>query len=50
LLDAMPVRRVGWDAVRKKWFEWGVVLKGDELAWTKMADDGGLESETAWKF
>jgi len=41
LLDAFPLRRLGWNAKRKKWFEWGVALDGDKFAWTKMelADD-----------
>ena len=26
LLDAMPVHRLGWDAKRREWFEWGVTL------------------------
>lgn len=47
LLDAMPVRRVGWDAERGKWFEWGVTLKGDEFGWTRMPEDDALEGETA---
>src|SRR6185369_5470914 len=34
--DAMLVRRFGWDAVRKFWFEWGVTLKDGELAWTRL--------------
>ncbi|HEX3627344.1 MAG TPA: SAM-dependent methyltransferase [Verrucomicrobiae bacterium] len=36
LLDAFPVRRLGWDANKKKWFEWGVALDGEKLAWAKM--------------
>jgi SAM-dependent MidA family methyltransferase len=36
LLDAMPVRRFGWDAKRKSWFEWGITLKDGELAWTHL--------------
>jgi SAM-dependent MidA family methyltransferase len=36
LLDAMPVHRIGWNASRKKWFEWGVTLSGDQFAWQKM--------------
>jgi SAM-dependent MidA family methyltransferase len=36
LLDAMPVHRLGWDAKEKKWFEWGVVLKGERFAWSRM--------------
>jgi SAM-dependent MidA family methyltransferase len=26
LLDAMPVHRMGWDAKKREWFEWGVAL------------------------
>src|SRR5581483_1644789 len=36
LLDAMPLHRFGWDAGQKKWFEWGVALEGDRLAWRKI--------------
>src|SRR5262249_18404991 len=36
LLDAMPVRRFGWDAKGKKWFEWGVTSRNGELAWTRL--------------
>lgn len=36
LLDAMPVRRFGWCAERKEWFEWGVAVKNDALAWTRL--------------
>jgi len=36
LLDAFPVRRLGWDAVGKKWFEWGVTLEGENFGWTKI--------------
>ncbi len=36
LLDAMPVRRFGWDAKNKKWFEWGVTLKGEKFIWAKL--------------
>jgi SAM-dependent MidA family methyltransferase len=36
LLDAMPVHRFGWDAAAKKWFEWGVALKGDKFVWAKI--------------
>jgi len=39
LLDAMPVHRLGWDAVNQKWFEWGVALNGDALIWTKVVAD-----------
>ena len=36
LLDAMPVHRLGWDAAKKIWFEWGVALEGDKFAWARM--------------
>jgi SAM-dependent MidA family methyltransferase len=36
LLDAFPVRRFGWDAVGKHWFEWGVGLEGEGLQWRRM--------------
>ena len=38
LLDAFPVRRHGWDAKNKKWFEWGVTVDGEKLAWARMLD------------
>ncbi len=36
LLDAMPVRRLGWDAQNKTWFEWGVAVEGNKLIWAKI--------------
>ena len=36
LLDAFPVRRLGWDAKEKKWFEWGVVAASEKFCWTKI--------------
>lgn len=36
LLDAFPVRRLGWDAAGKKWFEWGVKLDGDKFSWAHL--------------
>jgi SAM-dependent MidA family methyltransferase len=38
LLDAMPVHRLGWDAKRREWFEWGVTLAGEKYVWTRMTD------------
>jgi SAM-dependent MidA family methyltransferase len=35
LLDAFPVHRLGWDAKRKSWFEWGVSVEGDKFVWAK---------------
>jgi len=36
LLDAFPVHRLGWDATRKQWFEWGVALEGEVFRWSRM--------------
>jgi len=33
LLDAFPVRQLGWDAKEKKWFQWGVTLAAEKFAW-----------------
>jgi SAM-dependent MidA family methyltransferase len=38
LLDAMPVRRLGWDAQNKKWFEWGVAVDGEKFVWARCPD------------
>ena len=48
LLDAFPVRRFGWDARQKKWFEWGVALDGGKFVWTKFQklEVGGQRSES----
>jgi SAM-dependent MidA family methyltransferase len=35
LLDAMPVRRLGWDAQARRWFEWGVTMEGRKFVWQK---------------
>ena len=36
LLDAFPVRRLGWDAPSQRWFEWAVTVESDRLAWRKI--------------
>jgi SAM-dependent MidA family methyltransferase len=36
LLDAFPVRRLGWDGSRREWFEWGVTWKAGKFAWMKL--------------
>ena len=38
LLDAMPVHRLGWDAVRRQWFEWGVGMSEDRFVWVRMRE------------
>lgn len=35
LLDAMPVRRLGWDAAAGRWFEWAVGIEGEQFAWRR---------------
>ena len=42
-LDALPIHRLGWDAHRKEWFEWGVQSAGDNFVWGRME----LENSTA---
>lgn len=37
LLDAMPVRRWGWDAALGCWFEWGVDWDGARFVWARLA-------------
>ncbi|WCJ59067.1 SAM-dependent methyltransferase [Fontisphaera persica] len=37
LLDALPVHRLGWDAARQEWFEWGVRPGCGGLVWTRLA-------------
>ena len=36
LLDAMPVRRIGWAKAREQWFEWGVTLREERFVWAKI--------------
>ena len=36
LLDAMPVRRLVWDASQRGWLEWGVALDRDRFVWKRM--------------
>ena len=43
LLDAMPVHRLGWDAQRRAWFEWGVAWEVEKFVWVKI----GKSVETA---
>jgi SAM-dependent MidA family methyltransferase len=46
LLDAMPLRRIGWDAKLKRWFEWGVKMGEGRFIWTRMPELGGGESSS----
>lgn len=36
LLDSFPAHRLGWDASRHSWFEWGVRETPDGLGWCRM--------------
>jgi SAM-dependent MidA family methyltransferase len=38
LLDAFPVHRLGWDAARHRWFEWGVGAEGQTFRWCRLAE------------
>jgi SAM-dependent MidA family methyltransferase len=40
LLDAMPIRRLRWDARSKKWFEWGVALENKKFVWARIPTSG----------
>ncbi len=45
--DALPVRRLGWDAHARTWFEWGVTLAGDCLTWARLRE-GDASPEMWW--
>lgn len=36
MFDAMPVHRLGWDAVNRVWFEWGVAVRNGGFVWARM--------------
>lgn len=36
LLDALPVRRVGWNVGEQTWFEWGVTREAGKFGWAKL--------------
>jgi SAM-dependent MidA family methyltransferase len=36
LLDALPARRLGWDAAKRRWFEWGVGYDGGRFRWARL--------------
>lgn len=47
LMDALPVRRIGWDAHARVWFEWGVGLEDGRLAWQRMSPEQTAPAELA---
>ena len=52
LLDALPARRLGWDAKAQAWYEWGVTLEGGRFVWTIMGEiksEGGSQESGAAK-
>ena len=48
LLDALPVHRLGWDAKRQVWFEWGVTLQNGRFVWTRMQPGYSVTSLPGW--
>lgn len=42
LLDAFPVRRLGWDAKNQRWFEWGVAIGNGGFVWGKIELAGDI--------
>ena len=47
LLDAMPVRRLGWDATAGHWFEWGVDATGESFVWARLSLSANDAAEIA---
>ena len=47
LLDAMPAHRLGWDAARKRWFEWGVAVRDGSFVWMRMPEDQQFNLESS---
>lgn len=43
LLDALPVHRLGWDAKRRTWFEWGVGVSDERLVWERTKNGCAVE-------
>ena len=47
LLDAFPVRRLGWDAAAQSWFEWGVGVRGEDFVWERLFPSRIIDEMTA---
>jgi SAM-dependent MidA family methyltransferase len=47
LLDAMPVHRLGWDAKKKEWFEWGVAWDNGKFEWARLRTDVAASRQNA---
>lgn len=41
LLDAFPVHRLGWDAGRRRWWEWGVGWQDGRFCWQPLGPEAG---------
>src|SRR5439155_13464357 len=50
LLDSFPVHRLGWDANKQAWFEWGVTFRNDKFAWIRMDGSQYLDASTLQRF
>ena len=46
LLDAFPVHRIGWDAGKRDWFEWGVGVEAGVFQWVRIPrSQSGMPSD-----
>lgn len=45
LLDAMPLKRFGWDSIGGRWREWGVEFNREKFVWTPLP---GITELPAW--
>jgi SAM-dependent MidA family methyltransferase len=49
LLDAFPIRRFGWDAAARRWFEWGVTVDAGRLVACRMGcEPGDIPGLDSW--
>ena len=48
LLDAFPVHRIGWMAVAREWFEWGVTQRNGTFEWARIPREQSRISESDW--
>jgi len=51
LLDAMPVRRLGWDAKQRCWYEWGVADVGGRFSFARLSGEVAAGAgNLKWRF
>lgn len=48
LLDAFPVHRIGWKAVARDWFEWGVTQRNGTFDWAGIPREQSRIAESDW--